>query len=476
MHAGLPITDMRLTSKILALAIIIGFSACNNQKELYKSALEEGEELAGGATTTDDFSMNAFSHAAPNLSGTKDMDFVTGNAFFKRNWVTAPASTEDLDGLGPIFNARSCSSCHLFDGRGAPPANIGEEPVALLLRLSVPANSELAWETLPEPTYGDQFNHLAIMGVKSEGKIQVTYSEEEGQYPDGETYSLRTPNYEFTELNYGEFEEGTMISPRIAPHIVGLGLLEAINEKDLLALADPDDENNDGISGRPNYVWDRVNDKRAMGRIGWKANQPSVRQQVAAAFLGDIGISSSLFPGQPCTEAQADCNHAEHGGEPELKESILDRVTLYSQSLAVPKRRDWKNEEVLKGKMLFQQIGCDACHTPSFTTGEHPEFPAFSNQKIYPYTDLLLHDMGEGLADHRPDGEANGMEWRTPPLWGIGLIETVNKHTFLLHDGRARNVEEAILWHGGEAQQTTDKFKQLSKTERTQLIRFVNSL
>lgn len=450
--------------------------ACQDPEDDYKAVLEAGEQFAGGEASSDDFSMNAFGHAAPNISGIKQMEFVTGNSFFRRNWVTAPSSTEDLDGLGPLYNARSCSSCHMFDGRGTPPTLVDEEPVDLLFRLSIPSPSAIEWETLPDPNYGDQFNHLANIGIKPEGKVAVSYQEKAANYADGSQYSLRVPSYNFYDLQYGAFPDNMMVSARIAPQLIGLGLLEAISEQQLLAIADPDDADNDGISGRINRVWDVEKGMKVAGRFGWKANEPSVRQQVAGAFRGDMGLTSSIFPEQPCASNQKDCQDAIDGGKPEIREDILDRVTLYSQTLAVPTRRDWQSETVLKGKQLFAKIGCNSCHIPSFTTDKHPTIPEYRNQKIYPYTDLLLHDMGDRLADNRPDGEANGKEWRTPPLWGIGLIETVNNHTFLLHDGRARNVEEAILWHGGEAQQAQKLFIELTKTQRSQLITFVNSL
>jgi CxxC motif-containing protein (DUF1111 family) len=417
--------------------------------------------------------MNAFGHAAPNLKEGKDMEFVTGNAFFKRNWVTSPSSTADLDGLGPLFNARSCSSCHEFDGKGAPPSMAGEEPVALLFRLSAPNASQSRAE---EPSYGRQFNHLSIMGVKPEGNVKVTYDEITVQYADGTSINIRKPDYKFENLQYGAFAVGTMISPRIAPHMVGLGLLEAISEADLKALADETDVDGDGISGKLNYIWDIEKKQLAPGRFGWKANQPTVKQQVASAFAGDIGITSSLFPNEACAENQPDCQQAYKEEKPELKDNILQRVTLYSQTLAVPMRRNFDTDSILKGKKLFSTLDCNSCHRASFVTGSHPDLPEFANQKIYPYTDLLLHDMGEGLADNRPDGLASGSEWKTPPLWGIGLSKTVNGHSYLLHDGRARNVEEAILWHGGEASASTTAFKKLEQQDRIYLIDFINSL
>lgn len=435
---------------------------------------EEGEQMSGGQTTVFNESVNAFGEAAPNLSGNKDLFFVTGNAFFKRNWVTAPASTEDLDGLGPLFNARSCSTCHNLDGRGSPPESADEQPVDLLFRLKRPTAEE--YQTKPDENYGGQFNHLSVLGVEPEGEVWVTYNEIPGEYPDGTTYSLREPVYEFKNLNYGEFADDITISPRIAQHLVGLGLLEAIDEETLHSLADPDDADGDGISGKMNVVYDFESDKMVPGRFGWKANQPSVRQQTALAFREDIGITSELFPDELCAEFQTECQESRSGGEPELTNSILDRVTLYMQVIAVPARRNWNEPDVLKGKRAFHNIGCVSCHIPKLKTGEHKDHPELSNQTIYPYTDLLLHDMGEGLADHSPDARATGMEWRTPPLWGIGLVETVSGHTYFLHDGRARNLEEAILWHGGEAEESKEQFKALDKQERDNVIKFLNSL
>ena len=438
------------------------------------TGLEEGEEFGGGQATVFDLSVNAFGNHAPNLNSDDYFTFVSGNALFKRNWITAPSSTEDLDGLGPVFNARSCSGCHALDGRGRPPRD-GEIPTSLLFRLSVPGLSAHG-APLGHPDYGTQLNTQSILGVPVEASVDIQYVEVAGEYPDGEKYSLRMPLYQFMNTSQGDFTEDVMVSPRVANHIIGMGLLEAIDEKELIAAADPDDSDGDGISGRVNKVWDVERNEQAVGRFGWKANQPTVRQQVASAFAGDIGITSSLFPEEPCTSSQQDCNDAPSGGEPELTAGILDRVVLYTAALAVPKRRDWDKPEVLKGKALFYEAGCTSCHTPKFVTGSSDEIPVFANQTIRPFTDLLLHDMGEDLADNRPDHEASGNEWRTPPLWGLGLLQTVSKHNYLLHDGRARGFEEAILWHGGEAEKSKEYFKSLSKEDRTAMIKFLESL
>jgi len=286
---------------------------------------------------------------------------------------------------------------------------------------------------------------------------------------------LRRPTYSFV-LERGEMSPETMRSPRAAPQMIGLGLLEAIAEGDIVKNADPDDMDQDGISGRPNMVWDSMLGKPTLGRFGWKANQPNLAAQTAGAFLGDMGISTSLFPTQECTAAETDCLAAPNGGAPECSDHILDAVTFYSKTLAPPARRDWQNQEVLQGKQFFAEAGCAKCHTPMHKTGTLDGFVELSNQTIRPYTDLLLHDMGKELADGRPDFEANGQEWRTPPLWGIGLLEVVNGHTNLLHDGRARGVVEAVLWHGGEAEASREAFREMSGEQRQALVRFVESL
>ncbi|UII31773.1 c-type cytochrome [Fulvivirga ulvae] len=464
---------MRLLQYFLFVSCL-SLLACGEDDDI-NIALEEGEEFSGGDVTVSDVSVNAFGNPAPNLEGDRDLQFVVGNSFFNRNWVTSPSSTEDLDGLGPLFNARSCSSCHFKDGRGRPRLSPDDKDPSMLYRLSIPGTSAHGGP-LADPNYGGQLNPLSILGVPAEGDMEVTYQEVTGSYADGTTYSLRKPTYTFTNGSYGSLAAGAMVSPRVAPHMVGLGLLASIDESTLMAMADPDDVDGDGISGRINRVWDFEKETQAIGRFGWKANQPTLRQQTAGAFLGDIGITSSVFPEQDCMDSQTACKESPEGGEPELKESILEKVTLYSGTLAVPKRRDWKDDVVLQGKRLFLGANCSACHIPKVETGYNADFPEFANQTIRPYTDLLIHDMGEGLADNRPDYQATGAEWRTPPLWGIGLFKIVNDHTFYLHDGRARNLEEAILWHGGEAEAAKQAFVQMEKQEREALIKFLESL
>lgn len=438
--------------------------------------VEPGENLPGGDTTnTLLFGRNAFTMPAANITAEHETWFLTGNSFFNQPWVQAPASTTTRDGLGPVFNARSCSACHFKDGRGAPPVAPDEAFLGMLLRLSVDGAGEHG-APLPDPSYGGQLQPFGINGVPGEGMPRVSYDEVAGRYDDGTAYTLLAPRYRIDELAFGPLDAGVRISPRVAPATIGLGLLEAIPRARLEELADPDDRDGDGISGRINQVWDVGRGAVVEGRFGWKAEQPTVRQQSAGAFLGDMGITSPVFPEEDCPPPQAACREGASGGSPEIEAHLFERVVVYSMLLAVPARARWDDEVVLRGKALFADAGCAGCHTPNHTTGAIDGLPELTAQSIWPYTDLLLHDMGEGLSDGRPSYAAEGSEWRTPPLWGVGRYRDVNDHERLLHDGRARGVAEAILWHGGEGEAARDAFRAMSADERAALIEFVESL
>lgn len=435
------------------------------------------EVYAGGMNfTTFVGGENAFGVQSDALEREQSRLFVAGNSLFRSNWVSAPASVASLDGIGPLFNAISCGSCHFKDGRAAPPGEFAVDRSGLLFRLSI-GNDPMDGSPLPHPVYGGQIQDKSLPSAAYEAQFDIDYEEMPGTYPDGESYSLQKPKYSFTDWQFGTITESYNISPRIAPQLVGLGLLESIDEGEILAYADENDADNDGISGRPNYVYDREEESLTIGRFGWKANEPNIKQQNAGAFNGDMGLTSSLFPDDDWTDPQESVYpDIPNGGLPEVTDEQIFRITLYVQSLAVPASRDVDTEQFKNGKALFRQVGCDGCHIPSFTTSTGNDIAALDNQKIAPYTDLLLHDMGEGLADHRRDYRASGTEWKTAPLWGIGLVPSVNNHSRYLHDGRARSIEEAILWHGGESEATTQAFKNLSKQERADLIFFVKSL
>ncbi len=435
---------------------------------------EEGEQNLGGVSTVINASEEAFGFSSTALTVSQQVDFGVGNSFFRQSWVSAPSSTTARDGLGPFLNAVSCSSCHFKDGRGRPPASAGELGEGLLLRLSVPGvNNHGA--ALSDPVYGHQLQDASILGLKTEGQIAITYETSTETLADGTEVILKKPSYSVIDLAYGPLAPGVLISPRVANQIIGLGLLEAVPEHTILGFADENDLNMDGISGRPNYVNDIESDSRKLGRFGWKANQPSVKQQVGAAFSEDMGITSYLFSYENCPPG-VNCNEIPNGGSPEITDSNFDKVVLYSQSLAVPVRRDYREQNVLNGQKIFNNIACAKCHIPKMKTGDDYYIEGFRNQVIRPYSDMLLHDMGEGLSDKAPDFLAQGNEWRTQPLWGIGLIDTVNGHTQLMHDGRADNITEAILWHGGEAAQAKENFKALSTGDRQDLLAFINSL
>lgn len=440
----------------------------------------------GGATTVFKEDHNAFSLPAANMPMLQRLDFSVGNSFFRNPWVIAPATTTARDGLGPLFNTNACQNCHIKDGRGHPPEAEHINRVSMLVRISLEVedsatNAQLTDALLtrhgaiPVPNYGLQIQDFAVAPAKPEAEVTVSYEEHAVTLNGRETVMLRSPTLALRNPAYGPLPANVRLSARIAPAMIGLGLLEAISADEILHQADPEDHNRDGISGRPNWVWDEVLQQTVLGRFGWKAGQPTLRQQNAAAFAGDLGITSLLFPAPPCADGQTLCANMVNGGEPELSERIQQQVDFYSQNLAVPAQRRSTDAEVIRGQKLFHSAGCGACHRNQWTTGRSA-FPWLSSQKIAPYTDLLLHDMGPGLADHRSEFSATGQEWRTPPLWGIGLMETVVGKAFFLHDGRARSILEAILWHGGEADASRHKVVTMAPTERRALLNFLHSL
>lgn len=458
------------------------------------TAAENYEVRPGGAATS--FAAdneNAFSHSSANMSFERELDFKVGNGLFKKLWVSAPSSTRASDGLGPLYNARSCQRCHLKDGRGHPPERPEADAVSMFLRVSIPAEPQDLPEhlraiedylaTAPEPTYGSQLQDFAIAGQTAEYRLEASWDEIEVALSEGETATLRRPEWRAADLGYGPMHPGAMLSPRVAPPMIGLGLLEAIPAADILGRADPNDADGDGISGRANIVWSEEYRRPMLGRFGLKAGAPTISQQSAAAFAGDIGISNPLYPDGwgECTAAQTECRMSPHGGDDahdgmEADAETLELVAFYARNLAVPARRDVDDPEVLRGKEVFYETGCIACHTPKHVTHRLEDRPEQSFQLVWPYTDLLLHDMGEGLADNRPEARATGREWRTAPLWGIGLTEAVNGHTYFLHDGRARSLLEAVLWHGGEAGSARDRVIEMPREDRAALIRFLESL
>jgi CxxC motif-containing protein (DUF1111 family) len=453
---------------LFAIAIIaaIGLSPLL----IHRGDYQNRDPLAGGETTVENRTSLAFSQPAPNLSDQEVALHKEGDRGFGDTFVTAPAPVNA--GLGPLFNNSSCIACHIHDGRGMPTKG------SLLVRVSLPpsqailAHQSSIFESQaeasvslgnapPVPRLGTQLQDQAIYGVKPKATVEINWHEKTALYGDGTPYELRSPLIDITLADGKPLPSGVLTSARVPPPVFGRGLLEAIPEQDILSLADPQDKNNDGISGKPNRVWDVRQKKLVLGRFGLKANNPNLFQQNAAAYINDMGVTNSLFP--------------EKDGTTEIDLKTLKAVTFYTQTLSVPSRTLTHNPVVQKGETLFVQANCAACHVATLQTGNHP-VKAVAHQTIHPYTDLLLHDMGESLADGRPDFEASGNEWRTAPLWGLGLTQTVLPYSGYLHDGRARTLEEAILWHGGEAERSKDAFRAMAEPDRTALVQFLNSL
>ena len=448
---------------------------------------------------TNHVNQEAFSQPIHYLNAEQRLDFRVGRGLFRRLWVTAPASTQAADGLGPLYNARSCMECHPGNARGPGPTAspiVGPTKAVydvgkLLLRIDVPAQDSQQRQQLakfeinnvPEPNYGIQMQDFAIPGHLSEFKLRVEYKNIPISFPDGTVVELRKPSYSMTKLAYGPLHDDARISPRVPPQIIGLGLLEAIDEHEIMNQEDPFDKDEDGISGRANRVWNHEYSQTSLGRFGYKAGMPSVNQQVQSAFAIDLGLSVPLYKhaAGDCTPQQKRCKAAPNGNSVrydnlEADQRIVDLVNLYVRYISVPPRRNKDYVEIKKGEKIFHQVGCQKCHTPHYVISSHALEKLNQYIEIEPYTDLLLHDMGPGLADNRPEGKATGVEWRTAPLWGISLNEQVTGHQHYLHDGRARTLLEAILWHGGEAQSQRDAVINLDRNERQTLLMFLESL
>ncbi len=448
----------------------------------------------------------AFNQHALNLPPNELGEFMEGKVAFETRWddglLFNPPTAFDCNGgpvgfdmgpspvfdpglLGPLYTNNSCIECHMLDGRGAAPVSSADRLDDYVVRLSVPGLPGAAPQ--PHPLYGVQLDSRAAPGALPEGQASIVWEYIAGAFDDGTPYELRRPRVEFSDLLYGEigtnipgspaadpvgepYDGEAEVSVRVAPMLVGLGLLEAVGESEILAWADEHDADGDGISGRPNIVTDRVTGGDVLGRYGWKAGEPDLMQQAASAFAHDMGMSSELVGDGPV----------------EVDVMSLEFMVAYLRGLAVPPRENYRDPLALQGKDLFEAANCVACHRPAMRTASDAAFTPYRDQIIQPFTDLLLHDMGEGLADGRPEFAATGREWRTPPLWAIGYVGHVlgtptdpfnpngtPAEPNYLHDGRARSLMEAILWHGGEAASSRDAVLAMSATERDALIEYV---
>ena len=428
---------------------------------------------AHSAEDTAAYFAESFTRPMANLGDAEREQFIRGRSLVRQSWVIAPSKDDDVDGLGPLYNRLACISCHPRNGRGQAPDNADERMRSMLVRLSVPG-SDIHGGPKPHPVYGGQLNEEGIPGVPGEGRAFIQWQEvKKLTLPGGEKVSLRRPKTEFRELAYGPLDDA-LFSLRVGQQMVGMGYLDAVSETTLERMAS--EKKPDGVRGRVNHVWNPETQRMEAGRFGYKANMPTLRVQIAGAYAGDHGLTSPVFPDENCTPAQPACSKAPNGGLPELSREQLDDTEFYLAHLEIPARRKPDDPEIRKGEAVFARVGCAVCHRQVLETDDYARFPRLSRQKIQPYTDLLIHDMGEGLSDDRPDYQAHGREWRTPPLWGIGLTVAVSEVHSYLHDGRARNLTEAIVWHGGEAGRAQNRFVQLPEKERKALLAFLNSL
>ncbi|MBQ0797183.1 di-heme oxidoredictase family protein [Zhongshania sp.] len=417
--------------------------------------------LAGGSFTIASRGRQSLQRPQPKLSAEQQLEWAVGKSFATQAWVSAPATTTARDGLGPLFNANSCSSCHIRNGQGRLPEN----GLGLILRLGTQF-----------PTFGEQLQDMANPGSEPEGRVTWRDITQDIVLPDGSEYAL-------TKRNYAVDGSQKTTSARLAPALIGMGLLAAIKTDDIIANSDPTDINRDGISGAVNYIVRGNGDLPAPGRFGWKASQESLIAQVALAFFEDMGITSSRHPPLACPKN--DCSEPSNTAM-EISDKLLNAVTDYIANLAVPAAAH--DELSLQGKTIFNHIGCAACHIPSFNI-EVPASPFAAvdgggntqeinviTETIYPYSDLLLHDMGPNLADQYSSDGTAAAEWRTAPLWGLGIRAENSDNARLLHDGRGRSIAEAILWHGGEAAASKSRFTQLSESEHAALLHFLKAL
>ena len=455
---------------ILTLAILASLFSCQKDDDNYVPIIPDAEQriLAGGGTTIFESGFFSFDNPAPNLNASNLDAHLAGDAQFEQAFVTAPATVNS--GLGAQFNHTSCIGCHPKDGRAAFPTDLNTI-TGFFLRVSIPGMDPHGGPN-PAPGFGGQLAQNAVFGKTPEVQFHVSYTDYPVTFADGTVVTLQRPTYSISDA-YIAMPSNAMFSPRLAPPVYGLGLLEAISEADLLLKEDIADTDNDGISGKANYVWNPETEAMDIGRFGWKGGAPTVMAQSAGAYNNDMGITSPL---NPVESSYGQTNGDNLNDDPEITQQILDDVATYCRTLSVPAARNLDDPKVIRGYELFEEAKCTACHTPKHVTGNFSGIPAISNQTIYPYTDLLLHDMGAGLADGRPEFLADGNEWKTRPLWGIGLTGIVNGHTDFLHDGRARNLEEAVLWHGGEAENSQQFYTNLNESDREALIAFVESL
>jgi len=416
--------------------------------------------------------LNAGSLQIPvsSLNNSQVDTFVLGKSFFRTPWVEAPSATTARDGLGPLFSANTCIGCHPENGKGSVYNSKGQLSRSLVTRLSIDKhqNRDTKMGFVPEPAYGSQLSINGVYGVPYEGKPSRNYTTETIALGKNKKVILRKPHYGVINLQYGDMSKDVILSQRVAPALIGLGLLEQISDNQLLVNEDINDTDSDGISGKANWVYSPETLNLEIGRFNWKANVSKVKHQVAGAMSNDMGLTSPLYPIENCTKVQNECLNSPKGRDTfDVPMKRLDAVTFYLKHLKVLQAKQDKHYK--EGLKIFKQISCSSCHIPTFTLSD--------GKSIHPFSDLLLHDMGKGLADGRVEFQATGSEFRTSPLWGISVCKQIlKKRINFLHDGRAGTIEEAILWHGGEAEQAKNNFINLAPWKQKVLIHFLERL
>jgi CxxC motif-containing protein (DUF1111 family) len=461
---------MKIPSRGPLLLAATSFSAC---AALVLAADVQPQALSGGRFTVADESALAYAQSGPSLDPALGEQFILGRDEFNQRWVVL-LGIGGKWGRGPTSNGEACSDCHANNGRGHAPDSPKENLASMVVRLSV-AGEDAHGGPRPHPRYGDQLQNQGELGrVPAEGDAAIAWEYHEEGLADGTRVMLRKPTLSFSGLAFGAIGADTLTSLRIAAPVFGAGLLDALAIDTLQDIAQR--QRARGFNGRLNYVWDAEKQVTVPGRFGWKANQPNLGQQVVFAFLNELGVTTRLFKQENCPPIQTACRKRPLGLVPEQSDRAIDALMVYLRALAVPARRRVDDPVALRGEQLFAQAQCAVCHVPEMKTGPYSALAQLGEQIIHPYTDLLLHDMGDGLADGRPDYRAGPRDWRTPPLWGIGLTGKVNGNSALLHDGRARDMAEAILWHGGEAAGSRDAFVRMPKAEREALLNFLGSL
>jgi CxxC motif-containing protein (DUF1111 family) len=411
---------------------------------------------------------------AINLNSSQLMDdedkFMLGRSFFTIPWVEAPSATTARDGLGPLFNANTCIGCHPNNGRGTLFNKSNKASKSLIPKLSIASdNTDLHNKILekngfiPDPVYGEQISISSINDVPYEAKVNIDF-EKIKLFIDNEEHFIYKPNYSLVNLNYGKLHKSSNISYRLAPTLYGMGLISNIDEKAILENVDENDLNNDGISGKANFVYSKITGKKELGRYTYKASVAFLKEQAANAAFNDMGLSTSINQGENCTKFQTECNEAPKSRDAiDITDERLDAISFYLENL--PTYNPTKSVSYNDGIEIFSKLECASCHIPSLKNKE--------GKDTYTFSDLLLHDMGGGLSDGRVEFQAQGNEFRTAPLWGY---KTEKKGFRLLHDGRAKTFEEAILWHGGEAKHAKENYIALNKKEKKLLIEFLKGL